>query len=102
MHELGGPNPPRTPFLRVYGRLVAALETVREASYDLVLFDCAPNFGVLTRTAIVASNCLLVPSRRIGFPLRRSTTSGNGSIISSASTTTERARQRHGREFLLG
>ncbi|KJE21241.1 ATPase involved in chromosome partitioning [Frankia torreyi] len=63
LYELGSPTPPRTPFLRVYGRLVAAVASVRAAGYDLVLLDCAPNFGVLTRAAVVASDGLVVPAR---------------------------------------
>lgn len=31
--------------------------------YDLVLIDCAPNFGLVTKTAIVASEQILVPAK---------------------------------------
>ena len=31
--------------------------------YDIVLIDCPPNFNIVTKTAIVASNYILVPAR---------------------------------------
>jgi len=33
------------------------------AQYDYVLIDCPPNFNVVTQSAIVASDCLLVPAK---------------------------------------
>ncbi len=45
-------------------RLVAdALEETAFAGYDVVLIDCAPNFGMLTRTAVVASDHVLIPAK---------------------------------------
>src|SRR5262245_43105973 len=48
-------------------RLRRALsEAIRDgalAGYDLALIDCAPNFNIVTQSAIVASDHILVPSR---------------------------------------
>ncbi len=48
-------------YLRVHRRLAAGLADL--PGYDTVLIDCPPNFGTVTRTAIVASEWVVVPSR---------------------------------------
>jgi chromosome partitioning protein len=50
-------------FLDLHGCLRSALEDSRFGEYDLVLIDCAPNFGIVTKTAIVASEQILVPAK---------------------------------------
>ncbi|AGZ44300.1 ParA family protein [Actinoplanes friuliensis] len=50
-------------FLQVHGCLAAALKSPAFADYDLVLIDCPPNFGLVTKTAIVASEYILVPAK---------------------------------------
>lgn len=50
-------------YLKVHGRLVNALKSDAFASYDLIVIDCPPNFNVVTKTAIVASDYLLVPAK---------------------------------------
>lgn len=50
-------------FLDLHGCLRRALEDDRFHEYDLVLIDCAPNFGLVTKTAIVASERILVPAK---------------------------------------
>jgi chromosome partitioning protein len=50
-------------FLDLHGCLRQALEADRFTDYDLVLIDCAPNFGLVTKTAIVASEHILVPAK---------------------------------------
>lgn len=50
-------------FLDLHGSLRNALEDGNFAEYDLVLIDCAPNFGLVTKTAIVASERILVPAK---------------------------------------
>ena len=63
--RLGGgtPRQSRTNFLRVHSRLRDGLEEAEvEGRYDYVLIDCPPNFNIVTKTAIVASNRILIPT----------------------------------------
>lgn len=50
-------------FLELHSCLRSALEDNHFTGYDLVLIDCAPNFGLVTKTAIVASEQILVPAK---------------------------------------
>jgi chromosome partitioning protein len=50
-------------FLNLHGCLAQALRHAAFQEYDLVLIDCAPNFGLVTKTAIVASDHVLVPAK---------------------------------------
>lgn len=54
----------RRNFISVHKRLKVGLEEpdLRQ-SYDLVLIDCPPNFNIVTKTAIVASDYILVPTK---------------------------------------
>jgi chromosome partitioning protein len=63
--RLGGAEVHRSTrhYFDVYLRLNAALATLPQPDYDLVLLDCPPNFGVLTRAAVAASHQLLIPAR---------------------------------------
>ncbi|WP_306209017.1 ParA family protein [Actinoplanes sp. RD1] len=62
---LGGMTPAqsRRKFLEVHGCLAEALRAPAFRAYDIVLIDCAPNFGLVTKTAIVASDFVLVPAK---------------------------------------
>lgn len=57
------PRQSRNNFLRLHSRLLEGLrtESIQDA-YDFVLIDCPPNFNIVTKTAIVASDRILVPT----------------------------------------
>jgi chromosome partitioning protein len=62
-HGLGGAryqtfNP---EYLRVYRMLADSLAALDD--YDYVLIDCPPSFNMVTRTAIVASDHIIVPAK---------------------------------------
>lgn len=50
-------------FLKVHKRLSDGLANLDNDEYDVVLIDCPPNFNIVTKTAIVASDLILVPTR---------------------------------------
>jgi chromosome partitioning protein len=50
-------------YLRIARSLANALSDDYFNKYDVVLIDCAPNFTMVTRTGIVASDYLLVPAK---------------------------------------
>jgi chromosome partitioning protein len=49
-------------YLRVFSSLRKALQKL-QTKFDLVLIDCPPNFNIVTRTAIAASDWILVPTK---------------------------------------
>lgn len=61
----GGTTPEqvRDNYLRAHSYLAAGLRDSATHPYDYALIDCAPNFGIVTRTAIVASEYILVPAK---------------------------------------
>ncbi|HZO67778.1 MAG TPA: ParA family protein [Kribbellaceae bacterium] len=50
-------------FFRVRGALAGALGHPAFARYDLILFDCPPNFNIVAQTAIIASDHLVIPAK---------------------------------------
>ena len=62
--DLGGANLQQTKrnFLKVHRRLRNGLSSIVD-DYDVVLIDCPPNFNIVTKTAIVASDHVLVPAK---------------------------------------
>jgi chromosome partitioning protein len=64
--NLGGANlaQAKKNFISVHKRLADGLSSLsKEDKYDLVLIDCPPNFNIVTKTAIIASDYILVPTR---------------------------------------
>ena len=50
-------------YLWVHRLLADALADATFREYDVILVDCAPNFNMVTRTAIVASDHILIPAK---------------------------------------
>lgn len=63
--SLGGARYQRSHprFIPVHRALADALADPALDRYDVVLIDCAPNFNMITRTALVASDQVLIPAR---------------------------------------
>ncbi|KDC48751.1 ParA family protein [Pseudoalteromonas fuliginea] len=63
---LGGASPTQTQkkYLKVHGKLRDELNTLAsEMNYDIVLIDCPPNFNIVTKNALIASDKILVPAK---------------------------------------
>jgi chromosome partitioning protein len=62
--KLGGATLKQTKknFLKVHRRLAEGIKQI-ENEYDLILIDCPPNFNIVTKTAIVASDYMLIPTK---------------------------------------
>ena len=52
----------RKSFFKVYARLKKGIETLGN-KYDYVIIDCPPNFNIVTKNAIIASEYVLVPAK---------------------------------------
>jgi chromosome partitioning protein len=65
IHLIGASLPQqRKNFIKVHRRLSDGLKKLAEARrYDIVLIDCPPNFNIVTKTALIASDYILVPTR---------------------------------------
>jgi chromosome partitioning protein len=50
-------------YLKVHRRLVDGLADEAFLKYDVILIDCPPNFNIVTKTAIVASDHILIPAK---------------------------------------
>lgn len=63
--ELGGGTlkQNKLKYLRVHRRLSEGLLEQNFEQYDVILIDCPPNFNVVTKTAIVASQHVLIPAK---------------------------------------
>lgn len=63
---LGGANmaASKRNYLKVHGQLREAIASIADsADYDIVLIDCPPNFNIVTKNAIVASEHILIPAK---------------------------------------
>lgn len=52
----------RLNFIRTYSHIRQELKKLAN-DYDIVLFDCPPNFSIVTRNAIIASDYYIVPAK---------------------------------------
>lgn len=63
---LGGASPTQTQqkYLKVHGKLREELNILaKEMHYDIVLIDCPPNFNIVTKNALIASDKILIPAK---------------------------------------
>ncbi|HEY7768789.1 ParA family protein [Longimicrobium sp.] len=63
--ELGGATLKQSKqnYLKVHRRLSDGIDAIDPDTYDIILIDCPPNFNVVTKTAIVASDYILIPAK---------------------------------------
>lgn len=50
-------------YVDLHSRLRDGLAHSALSEYDVVLIDCAPNFGLIAKNAVAASNLLLIPTK---------------------------------------
>ncbi len=63
---LGGVNMTQTKknYIKVHGKLREDLNKFgEEKEYDIILIDCPPNFNIVTKNAIIASDTILIPAK---------------------------------------
>ena len=53
----------KEPIAPEYRRLREGLSDKAFADYDVALIDCAPNFGLMAKNAVAASDMLVIPTR---------------------------------------
>lgn len=62
---LGGANMNQTKrnYIKVHGKLRQEIHNVAIDQYDIVLIDCPPNFNIVTKNALIASDKILIPAK---------------------------------------
>jgi chromosome partitioning protein len=50
-------------YIKVHSHLYRGLTGLDSDHYDLVLIDCPPNFNIVTKNAIIASDHILIPAK---------------------------------------
>lgn len=62
---LGGANMTQSKknYIKVHGKLRAEIQCVASKQYDVVLIDCPPNFNIVTKNALIASDKILIPAK---------------------------------------
>lgn len=63
--KLGGANmtQAKEQFIKVHHRLLDGINQLPDDAYDIILIDCPPNFNIVTKNAIVASDYILIPAK---------------------------------------
>lgn len=63
--ELGGVSlqTAKRNYMKIHRRIAEELESIPEHAYDFVFIDCPPNFNIITKNAIIASDMILVPAK---------------------------------------
>jgi chromosome partitioning protein len=62
---LGGANmnQAKLNYIKVHGKLRDSIVQYASGSYDVVLIDCPPNFNIVTKNALIASDQILIPAK---------------------------------------
>lgn len=62
---LGGANlnQAKQNYIKVHGRLRKSIHDYASDNYDIVLVDCPPNFNIVTKNALIASDQILIPAK---------------------------------------
>ncbi len=62
---LGGANMTQTKknYIKVHGKLRSEIQSAAMGEYDIVLIDCPPNFNIVTKNALIASDKILIPAK---------------------------------------
>ncbi|OFX31055.1 MAG: cobyrinic acid a,c-diamide synthase [Bacteroidetes bacterium GWA2_32_17] len=62
---LGGANMQQNKqnFVKVHRLLLNGINQLDKDKYDIILIDCPPNFNIVTKNAIVASDFILIPAK---------------------------------------
>jgi len=62
---LGGANMSQAKlnYIKVHGKLRDSIIEYASGHYDVVLIDCPPNFNIVTKNALIASDQILIPAK---------------------------------------
>lgn len=62
---LGGANmnQAKLNYIKVHGKLRDSIIQYASGHYDVVLIDCPPNFNIVTKNALIASDQILIPAK---------------------------------------
>jgi chromosome partitioning protein len=56
-------NQTKRNYIKVHGKLRAEIQNITTDEYDVVLIDCPPNFNIVTKNALIASDKILIPAK---------------------------------------